>query len=231
MFVRMYVLCMYTCMYVCLCLILLPSTITVLFHACPPTFCWLLATSFCWQLATTPHYARLLSPEQTCTYTTRLWTTQCRYCRVEGVFGPCLPLSWLHLSAKCLVHFHIQLYYFAALSFCDRCKQCQGCIWSTEDGPSAATFRAGTRCVCVYTHVCVHAPSSGVSIVKSVLYLRLCFMCNVADHRDAKEEASNLLIDTKKKLNERLQSAESETKKLKVCRVRPTGRLHTWVHI
>lgn len=55
----------------------------------------------------------------------------------------------------------------------------------------------------------------------------ICFTCNVADRKSAKEEANNLLMDTKKKLNERLQSAESETKKLKVCRVRLTGRLHT----
>lgn len=49
-----------------------------------------------------------------------------------------------------------------------------------------------------------------------VFKLLLYFTCNTADHRNAKEEANNLLLDTKKTLNEQLQGAESETKQLKV---------------
>ena len=43
-----------------------------------------------------------------------------------------------------------------------------------------------------------------------------CIMCTTADHKNAKQEANNMLLDTKKKLNDQLQGAESETRKLKV---------------
>lgn len=124
-------------------------------------------------------------------------------------------MDLMHLAWLSALHMYIctvtKMCCYSALSLCIRCQQCQRCIWSAEDVPTASTLRAGTRYACLQP--CMFDTPQ---VICSLLQEVCCIMYNSADHKNAKQEANNLLWDTKKTLREQLQGAESEIRKLKV---------------